>query len=244
MRLSLTSHSLQTEGGERWGFVCGWNWTGSLGEYRGEVEWNSEQVWQWGWKQGDGDGWRQWENAGEKKEQSMKNLGAYGRQEGQNHLKLRTRLTSLIDEKMLKCIWEPLFALVPTDMTTKWDHLSKEFLLSLLWLSVSLTLPWVLYHGQATWILSKDEAKLVCKLSMSDIKTQLKPQEYKECKRRNMQTPLKSGSNVHPGMNIHHFGWEVYSTVNHHKILHNYSPCFELTMMLSWFCTYPMAFSF
>jgi len=55
---------------------------------------------------------------------------------------------------------------------------SLSSLLSL-WLSVSLSLPWVLYHAQATWILSKDEAKLVCKLSLSEIKTQLKPHEWK-----------------------------------------------------------------
>lgn len=95
-------------------------------------------------------------------------------------MKLWTRLTSLIDEEMPKCIWDSLFALLPTDTDTEWDHLSQESLLSLphsVSDSVSLSVPWVLYHAQATWILSKDEAKLVCKLSLSEIKTQLKPHE-------------------------------------------------------------------
>lgn len=98
-----------------------------------------------------------------------------------SHLKLWTRLTSLIDEEMPKCIWEPLFALLPTDTGAEWDHLSQESLLHLpprVSDSVSLPLPWVLYHARETWILSKDEAKLVCKLSLSEIKTQLKPCEW------------------------------------------------------------------
>lgn len=175
----LWCHTLADRGRRGMGFGSGWNRSRSLGEYRGEAEWTSEQVWQWVWKQGDGDGWRQW---GKNREggvsRACEMLDRMEDKKGKNHMKLPTRLTSLIDEKMPKCIWEPLFALVPTDMTTKWDHLSKESLHSLLlWLSVSLTLPWVLYHGQATWILSKDEAKLVCKLSLSEIKTQLKPHE-------------------------------------------------------------------
>lgn len=93
-------------------------------------------------------------------------------------MKLWTRLTNVIDEELPKCIWEPLFALLPTDTDTECDHLSHRSPLSLpRSVSVSLSLPWVLYHAQATWILSKDEAKLVCKLSLSEIKTQLKPHE-------------------------------------------------------------------
>lgn len=39
---------------------------------------------------------------------------------------IRTQLTSLIDEEMPKCIWELLFALLPKDTDTEWDHLSQE----------------------------------------------------------------------------------------------------------------------
>lgn len=56
------------------------------------------------------------------------------------------------------------------------DHLSQESLPSFtLILSVSPTLVWTFHHAQGEGILSKDEAKLVCKLSLSEIKTQLKP---------------------------------------------------------------------
>ena len=80
----------------------------------------------------DGDGRRQGgDNAGGERKEEAVFLRPYGRQEGQNHLKVWTRLTTLIDEEMPKCIWEPLFALLPTVTDTEWDHLSQESLLSL-----------------------------------------------------------------------------------------------------------------
>lgn len=71
------------------------------------------------------------DNAGRKKSRGCEISGPYGRQEGRSQSKPWTRLTSLIDEEMPKCIWEPLFALLPTDTDTEWDHLSQESLLSL-----------------------------------------------------------------------------------------------------------------
>lgn len=53
---------------------------------------------------------------------------------------------------------------------------SKFLLAEYLTLCLSLT-AMGLYNAQATWILSKDEAKLVRKPSPSEIKTQLKPHE-------------------------------------------------------------------
>lgn len=46
---------------------------------------------------------------------------------------------------------------------------------SSVFLSDSLSLLWALHQPKAAWIPSKLEAKLVCKLSLSEIKTQLKP---------------------------------------------------------------------
>lgn len=86
------------------------------------------------------------------------------------HLRLRTRLTSPVDEEMPTCIRDPLFALLPTDMDTEQDHLSLESLLGL---------PLSLSYNQASWILSKEESKLVCKLPLSEIKTRLKAREGK-----------------------------------------------------------------
>lgn len=109
----------------------------------------------------------------EKSEQRLWNISLYGRQEGQSHLKPWNRLTSLADEEMATCLWEPLFALVPIDGRYPETICHKNPSLphrvrSPLPLPLpphSLPLPRALYHGQATWILSRDEAKLVCKLS-------------------------------------------------------------------------------
>lgn len=102
-----------------------WGWSRSLSESKGVKQ--NELV-----SQRDDEGAGGWWQKAEgkimrgKKEQRLWNFGPYGRQEGRSHLKLRTRLTTLIDEEMPKCIWEPLFALLPTDTDTEWDHLSQE----------------------------------------------------------------------------------------------------------------------
>lgn len=179
---NLRLHTLFREGGVR---RRGEGWNRSLTESEGwsRVNWGA------GMMTREKVGWCWWQKARGKimrgdKEQRLWNLGPYGRQEGPSLLKLQIGLTSLIDEEMPKCIWEPLFALLPTDRDAEWDHLSQESLLGLPRcvsdsLSLSLSLPWVLHHAQATWILSRDEAKLVCKLSLSEIKTQLKPHDWK-----------------------------------------------------------------
>ena len=69
-------------------------------------------------------------NQGEKGAEAVK-FQAVWETWGQIHSKLQTRLTCLIDEEMPTCIWEPLFALLPRETATEWDHLSQESLLSL-----------------------------------------------------------------------------------------------------------------
>lgn len=71
------------------------------------------------------------DNARAERSRGCEMSGCMEDKEGRSHLKLRTRLTNLIDEEMPKCIREPLFALLPRDTDTEWDHLSQESLLSL-----------------------------------------------------------------------------------------------------------------
>lgn len=101
----------------------------------------------------------------------------------------------LFGEEVPKCIGEPLFALLPKDTDTECHHLSQGSRL-LRWVSVSLSVPCLLHRAQATCIVSTDQAKLVCKPSLSEIKTQLRPYEWRtKTVLRLEHRALKTGSN-------------------------------------------------
>lgn len=71
-----------------------------------------------------------------------------------------TRLATLADEEVPKCVWERLFALLPADTDAERHHLSPK---------VVLGPPLVPSSPTEQAPLPEDEAELVCELPLSEI---------------------------------------------------------------------------
>lgn len=130
--------------------------------------WTGEQAWR-DRKQGDGKIWGRWSKA-----QRQWNLWPYGRQKGE--VSRNGRLGSLpsLMKRRQNVFGNHCLHYCPQTLMPRGTICHKKPSSVLFAASDSA----MVLHARTTWIWSKDEAKLVCKPSPSEIKTLLKPSEW------------------------------------------------------------------